>query len=100
VRKSVITGAVVAMLVGAVVATAHAQPYPTRTIKIVVPATPGGAIDTIARLVGEKLTVSMGQPVVVQKSARTANNPRTMAGRHEVMLCCSGSGDHEGEEQD
>ena len=53
---------------------AHAQTYPTRTIKIVVPATPGGAIDTIARLVGEKLTISMGQSVVVENRPGAANN--------------------------
>jgi tripartite-type tricarboxylate transporter receptor subunit TctC len=47
-------------------ASAQAQSYPTRSIKIVVPATPGGAIDVIARLLGDKLTASMGQPVVVE----------------------------------
>jgi tripartite-type tricarboxylate transporter receptor subunit TctC len=55
-------------------APAAAQNYPNRTIKIVVPATPGGAIDVIARLVGEKLTVSMGQPVVVENRPGAANN--------------------------
>lgn len=44
---------------------ASAQAYPTRAIKIIVPAPPGGAIDTIARVVGDKLALSMGQPVIV-----------------------------------
>ena len=43
---------------------ASAQAYPTRAIKIIVPAPPGGAIDTIARVVGDKLALSMGQPVI------------------------------------
>ena len=39
---------------------ASAQAYPTRPIKIIVPAPPGGAIDTIARVVGDKIGASMG----------------------------------------
>jgi len=53
---------------------ARAQSYPTRSIKIVVPATPGGAIDVIARLVGDKLTVALGQPVVIENKPGASNN--------------------------
>ena len=53
---------------------ASAQAYPTRAIKIIVPAPPGGAIDTIARVVGDKLAVSMGQPVVVDNRPGASNN--------------------------
>ena len=53
---------------------APAQTYPTRAIKIVVPATPGGAIDIIARLVGEKISVSLGQSVVVENKPGASNN--------------------------
>lgn len=53
---------------------ASAQAYPTRAIKIVVPAPPGGAIDTIARVVGDKLAISMGQPVVVDNRPGASNN--------------------------
>lgn len=53
---------------------ASAQGYPTRTIKIIVPAPPGGAIDTIARVVGEKLTTSLGQPVVIDNRPGASNN--------------------------
>lgn len=53
---------------------ASAQAYPTHAIKIVVPAPPGGAIDTIARVVGDKLALSMGQPVVVDNRPGASNN--------------------------
>jgi tripartite-type tricarboxylate transporter receptor subunit TctC len=64
--------AAIALSLGAL--DAQAQPYPTRSIKIVVPATPGGAIDMIARLVGDKLTAAMGQSVVIENKPGASNN--------------------------
>jgi tripartite-type tricarboxylate transporter receptor subunit TctC len=46
-----------------------AQTFPRKSITIVVPASPGGAIDLVARLVGQKLTEAWGQPVVVDNRA-------------------------------
>ena len=57
-----------ALLSGIVVdarAQGAAQAFPARSITIVVPATPGGAIDLTARLVGQKLTDTWGKPVVI-----------------------------------
>ena len=49
------------------VASATAQAaYPSKVIKIIVPFTAGSATDIMARIVGEKLTTTMGQPVVVE----------------------------------
>jgi tripartite-type tricarboxylate transporter receptor subunit TctC len=53
---------------------AFAQTYPSRTVRIVVPATPGGAIDLIARTLSEKMTASLGQPVVVENKPGASNN--------------------------
>jgi tripartite-type tricarboxylate transporter receptor subunit TctC len=52
---------------------AQAQDYPNRAITIVVPASPGGAIDTVARLVGQKLSETWGQPVVVDNKPGASN---------------------------
>src|SRR5215470_20386043 len=45
---------------------AHAQAYPSRPITIVVPTTAGGPPDTIARLLGERMRITIGQPIVVE----------------------------------
>ncbi len=48
---------------------AAAQTYPSKPITIVVPASPGGAIDLTARLIGQKLQESWGQSVVIDNRA-------------------------------
>jgi tripartite-type tricarboxylate transporter receptor subunit TctC len=42
-----------------------AQTFPTKGMTIVVPASPGGAIDLAARLIGQKFTEAWGQPVTI-----------------------------------
>jgi len=49
-----------------VAATAAAQDYPNRPVKMLVPYGPGGATDIIARIVAAKLTESLGQSFVVE----------------------------------
>jgi len=52
---------------GLFIAPALAQgDYPSRTVRIVVPATPGGGSDTFARLVGQYLSTKLGQQFVVE----------------------------------
>ena len=55
-------------LVFAAVATSnsHAQTYPSRPIRLVVPFPAGGGVDTMARIVGNKLSERIGQPVLVE----------------------------------
>jgi tripartite-type tricarboxylate transporter receptor subunit TctC len=49
-----------------VAAAAVAQTYPSKTIRVIVPTAPGGAIDTTARVVAEKLQEKWGKPVVIE----------------------------------
>src|SRR3954470_23880400 len=51
-----------------------AQPYPTRPITLVVPATPGSGPDMVARLFGQKLSQRVGQPVVVDNKPGASGN--------------------------
>ena len=47
-------------------ASAGAQTYPVRPITIVVPFPPGGPTDAVVRILGERMRVSLGQPLVVE----------------------------------
>ena len=51
-----------------------AQPYPSRPITLVVPATPGSGPDVVARTFGQKLSQRMGQPVVVDNKPGASGN--------------------------
>ncbi len=50
-------------------AQAMVQTFPTKPVTIIVPATPGGAIDLVARLSAQKLTEAWGKPVLVENKA-------------------------------
>jgi tripartite-type tricarboxylate transporter receptor subunit TctC len=65
-------------LVAAALSTAALAQYPARPIKIVVTIPPGGAPDITARLVGQKISDAVGQPVVVEN--RPGANGNTAAG--------------------
>lgn len=57
-------GAVAILLAGA--GSAHAQAWPNKPIRMVVPYTPGGYTDLMARLVSEKMSTALGQAIVIE----------------------------------
>jgi len=58
--------ALAALGLALVSAAAHAQDYPVRQVRVVVPQSPGGVTDVLARAVAQRLSEMWGQPVVVE----------------------------------
>lgn len=56
----------IVMAFGATAPWVHAQPYPTKPIRIIVPNTPGGGTDTVARAIADKVAPSLGQQIIVE----------------------------------
>ena len=63
-RRLILTSAIAAFAFCASIA--QAQTYPSKPIKIVVPFPPGGTTDIVARMVAQRMSESMGQPITVE----------------------------------
>ncbi|CAN7718618.1 tripartite tricarboxylate transporter substrate binding protein [Variovorax sp. LjRoot290] len=70
--RPLVLGILAAATAASFAAPATAQSFPAKPIRIVVPATPGGAIDLAARVIGDKLAQAWGQPVVVDNKPGAA----------------------------
>ena len=67
--QHILLGTLVAMAAGA-----SAQTYPSHPIRLVVPFPAGGTTDILAREVGERLTATLGQPVVIENRPGAGGN--------------------------
>jgi tripartite-type tricarboxylate transporter receptor subunit TctC len=65
-RRRLVSLAAGAAALPAVSPIARAQAYPSRPVTIIVPVPPGGVADPIARILADHLTVTLGEPVVVE----------------------------------
>jgi tripartite-type tricarboxylate transporter receptor subunit TctC len=61
-RRTLLGGATLALIATG----ARAEDFPNRTIRIIVPWAPGGVTDIVARLIADRLTAQVGQPVIVE----------------------------------
>src|SRR5262249_60341185 len=66
-RRPMKTIAIAATIVVAVagIGGAQAQPYPSHPITIIVPFPAGGPTDTLARILSDRMRVSLGQPLII-----------------------------------
>jgi len=61
-----VVSSVVAVFATLGAASAHAQAYPSKPIRIIIAQAPGSATDVISRVVGNRLQESLGQPIVIE----------------------------------
>jgi tripartite-type tricarboxylate transporter receptor subunit TctC len=91
-RRQFITLAAAAL--GAWPRAAGAQSYPSRPITIIVPFAAGGPTDTLARILGEHLRTSLGQPVIVENvtgGGTTIGVARAARADHDGHTICIGT---------
>ena len=82
-----------ALLVLSLAALSAAAQYPSRPIRLLVPNPPGGATDTLARLIAPKLGEALGQPVVIDNRPGSNGNlasemaAKAPADGYTLLLC-------------
>jgi tripartite-type tricarboxylate transporter receptor subunit TctC len=63
---------------------ANAQAYPSRTITVIIPFAGGSASDVVSRIMLDKMSKNMGQPIVVENRPGAGGNSGTLQGAHSA----------------
>jgi len=50
------------------------EPYPSRPVRFILPFPPGGGTDILGRIIAERLSASLGQPVVIENRGGAGGN--------------------------
>ena len=73
-------GAALALTGSVGVDVARAQEYPTRPITVIIPFAGGSASDVVSRIMLDKMSKSMGQPIIIENRPGAGGNCGTSAG--------------------
>jgi tripartite-type tricarboxylate transporter receptor subunit TctC len=77
--RCAILGAAIAFATAAAATTAPAQNYPTRAITVIIPFAGGSASDVVSRIMLDKMSKAMGQPIIVENRPGAGGNTGTAA---------------------
>jgi tripartite-type tricarboxylate transporter receptor subunit TctC len=61
-----IRAAALGLMLAAVAVSARAQPYPSHPVTLIVPFPAGGPTDTLARILSERMRITLGQPIIIE----------------------------------
>src|SRR5262245_35239744 len=80
ITRRLVLGATSAMIAGLGCVAASAQQYPSRPITAIIPFAGGSASDVVSRIMLDRMSKSMGQPIIVENRAGAGGNSGTAAG--------------------
>jgi tripartite-type tricarboxylate transporter receptor subunit TctC len=94
-RRKFLHLAACAVALPALLCIARAQVYPSRPVRIIVPAPPGGGHDIAARLIAPWLADRLGQSFLIDNRVGASNNIGTQAAANSAQMAtryfCSGN---------
>jgi tripartite-type tricarboxylate transporter receptor subunit TctC len=78
--RGLLLGAMIALAAALSSTTASAQQYPTRAITVIIPFAGGSASDVVSRIMLDKMSKSMGQPIIIENRPGAGGNSGTQQG--------------------